>query len=281
VSDNQLSVEVSDQGGDPYWVLNGLRVAPIAAAATGPGGVTFSRSGPNLDADGLSVDTITVNGPAGSLVTVTASVGAIISSDASTAYQGFQVLADGSFQLRHPAAPGVLDLAGMAVDGSATGESLAAATYTLPAVRRFDFDGPGNYTASGYIGVRGGVTYTPAQGYGWQAAAPEFERSTADALRRDGHYGTAGSPGTFKVVVAQNQPYAVTVIVGDASYPRDQIRITVEGAGAYTIASLAAGQYYSHVATGVSSDDAVLTITVEDVGGDPYWVANGVEVAAQ
>ena len=51
-SDNQLSLEFSDGGGDPYWVLNGLAIRAIGATATGPGGISFGRSGPNLDADG-------------------------------------------------------------------------------------------------------------------------------------------------------------------------------------------------------------------------------------
>ena len=102
--------------------------------------------------------------------------------------------AGGSFQFRHPTAPGVLNLAGMTVDGAASGESLAAATYTLPAVRKYDFNGPSNATATGYIGVRG--QHDLRRGAGATAGprpCPSSSGRGPDALRRDGHYGARGT----------------------------------------------------------------------------------------
>ena len=111
-------------------------------------------------------------------------------------------------------------------------------------------------------------------------AAPEFERSGPSALRRDGHYGSGSGGNTFTVLADSTKQYVVRVYVGDATYPRDQIEVTVEGAAPYTIGSLAAGSYDARVTTAGSSasSDGKLTVTIRDRGGDPYWVINGIDV---
>jgi hypothetical protein len=77
------------------------------------------------------------------------------------------------------------------------------------------------------------------------------------------------------------QSYNVRVYVGDNTKVRDQIRVTVEGATPYTIASLAAGVFDTRTtAAGASaSSDNVLTVTIEDLGGaNEYWVINGIDI---
>jgi hypothetical protein len=180
-----------------------------------------------------------------------------------------------SFQVRRPLVAGTATVTAQEVTGK--GRSTGTATYTLGEVRRFDFNGPSNDTATGFAGVRGTTTYGASWGYGWSVAAPEFERTGPTALRRDGHYGSGAGGNTFTIQVDAGVSYGVRVYVGDAQYPRDQIEVAVEGASAYTIGSLTAGSYDTRTVAG-SSSDSQLTITIRDVGGDPYWVVNGIEV---
>jgi hypothetical protein len=145
-------------------------------------------------------------------------------------------------------------------------------------VRRFDFNGSGNFTAAGFAGVRGSQLFNLSLGHGWNAAASEFERSGPSPLRRDGHFLNLAR--TFQIVVDPAKSYNVRVYVGDPGFARDQIRVTVEGAAPYTIASLAAGVFNvtTTAAPLSASADGVLTVQIADLGGDPYWVANGIDI---
>jgi hypothetical protein len=125
------------------------------------------------------------------------------------------------------------------VTGQAAGT--LAQTYTLPDVRRFDFNGSGNVTQTplgpsdvAFTGVRGNTLYNANNGYGWTQAVPEFQRGTTGyskssvSLYRDGHWGSAAR--TFQVAVTQGVDYGVRVYVGDRSFARNLISVTVEGA---------------------------------------------------
>jgi hypothetical protein len=156
----------------------------------------------------------------------------------------------------------------------------ASVTYTLAETRRFDFNGQNNWTESNFWGVRGTDTYSVTRGYGWTVAQLEFERASGTLLQKDGHYGSGSGGGTFRIPVEPNQPYWVKVHVGDASFGRDQIQVSVEGTAPYTIASLAAGVWDSTIVTGIAGD-GLLDVTIRDLGGNMYWVVNGLEVTAQ
>ena len=91
--------------------------------------------------------------------------------------------------------------------------------------RRFDFDGPSNFTAPGFIGVRATTLYSGGLGYGWNAGVLDFERSGPTPLRRDGHYGGQGAVGTFAFQVAAGVTYHLRVYVGDNDFLRDQIAL--------------------------------------------------------
>jgi len=68
--------------------------------------------------------------------------------------------------------------------------------------------------------------------------------------------------------------------VGDASYGRDNIEVTVEGAAPYVITSLGAGVFDTTVTTAgaTADDDGVINVTIRDLGGDYYWVINGIDI---
>jgi hypothetical protein len=124
--------------------------------------------------------------------------------------------------------------------------------------------------------------YNDTRGFGWTQSVPEFQRGTTGYsktsvdLYRDGHWGSAAR--TFQVAVTPNIDYGVRVYVGDRSFARNLIQVTVEGGGSQIVPSTAANQFAAVSFTGKSTDDGILTITIVNLGGDPYWVINGIDV---
>ena len=132
-----------------------------------------------------------------------------------------------------------------------------------------------------FTGVRGNTLYNANNGYGWTQSVSEFQRTTtskdSDALYRDGHWGSAVR--TFQVAAIEDTLYSVRVYVGDASFLRNNIQISVEGGAWQTVANTAANVFTTLVVPGTSTnDDGLLTISIRNNGGDPYWVINGMDV---
>jgi VCBS repeat-containing protein len=285
----QLRLQLSDGGGDPYWVLNSIviRDSVVALEVTAPGGA--------LPADNTTVDTFQVSGATpGALYTVSSTLGTVVQlngaaiADADSRYGGLQIAAPAeTFELglQRPTAMGTATLSLSEVSGAARGT--ATQHYTVAAQRRYDFNGAGSDTADGFIGVRGSDTYTPARGYGWTASAQEFERTASGisaapaALYRDGHYASNQGARTFRVQV-DGAAYTFRAHVGDRSFARDNIILYVgpEGImGSPGPITVAANQFVvvEFGAQDINGDGAI-EFTIYDNGGDPYWVINGVEV---
>ena len=291
-----VQLEFSDLGGDPYWTANAVTIRSAVTAGT------LNVSNSSLVADGTTVDTFTQSGlvPAG-LYTVTATLGTVLTTGRGRAVRGDPSAGHGGLGQRGRDA----ELPGAAAAGGGDGNALTAdqvtgkaqstgsATYTLAPVRRFDFNGPSNDTGwrRFVVGVRGSTTYSASLGYGWNAAVPEFERGSASsatlkAMYRDGAYGTVGAARTFQVQVDATKSYYVRVYVGD-SYARDNIRVTLSdnttpqtlvvpntAGSVFVTASNKLGTPVTNGTVGTG----VLSITVSDLGGDYYWVINGVDV---
>ena len=285
-SSGQLDLEFSDQGGDPYWFVNGVEIWQQPATLT----LTRHRRATTMRT-GSTEDTFTVTGGAsGTLVTVSSTLGTIL-TDASPEYAGYQVAeraAPSNCGTRRCRARPTLTAT--AVDGSAGLASAVTQPYTAPAARRYDFNGTSNDTASGFIGVRGSQTYSAAVGYGWSATVSEFEWSRSSvttksttSLYRDAHYGYYGTANarTFQVAAASSTTYEVRVYLGDAAYARDNMVVTVEGAASSSgLIATAKGAYTSVVLSGSDTNaDGKLNITISDTGGrDRYWAVNGLDV---
>jgi autotransporter-associated beta strand protein len=292
VTDGQLNVQIASSSGDPYFTINALEIFETQAP------LTFSGwpSDPVV-ANGTAVDRITVNNAtAGALYTVSVDLGTIVgsgesgtASDASSQYAGFQVqvpaLATGfTFDVRRPTGigAGAAKIRVEEVTGLKKGE--LNQTYALPAVRRYDFNGSGNDIQSGFTGVRGNTLYNANNGYGWTSTVSEFQRGTTGysinpanvPLYRDGHWGSAAR--TFQVAVDPDETYNVRVYVGDRSFARNLIQVTVEGAGSEIIPSTAANGFVAVTVVGGKATDGILDITIINTGGDPYWVINGIDV---
>jgi len=180
-----------------------------------------------------------------------------------------------SFTVAGPAGGGVATVTSEEVTGKGNGSTTYS--YAVPDARRFDFNAASNATQSGFTGVRGNKLYNATDGYGWQSSVSEFDRGTASktsvALYRDGHWGTPAR--TFDVTVTPGTTYFVRAYVGDQSYARSNIQISIEGGAWLPVASTAAGSFTTLVTSGSSADDR-LNISIRATSG--YWVLDGLDV---
>src|SRR5262249_32661013 len=101
------------------------------------------------------------------------------------------------------------------------------------------------------------------------------------ALYQDGAWGPAGPGGarTFEVQVIPGGTYGIRVYVGDVVSGRDNIQISTEGGGSVIVPTTLANQFQTATLTGIDDGDGVLNITIQDLGNDPYWVINGLDIA--
>jgi predicted outer membrane repeat protein len=288
VSSGQLSLQFSDavsKGGQ--WVLNGLVIQPI------PGTISFTSGPGSVAADGTTVDTIngTAPLPDGSLITVSTSMGTIVSADADTHYAGTQVVVNGgafSFQIQRPFAIGTPTFTAVANNGAAQGSATnpAILNYTELPARRFDFNGSGNATAAGFIGVNSLGLYSATLGYGWQGAVSSFDRGSApsqvtQALYRDGAYGGNGptGAGTFEFQVATGSSINIRVYAGDQISARSNITVSAEGGASVPVPPTAAGSFTAVTLVGTDTNgDGIITVTISESVVGAQWVANGMDV---
>ncbi len=274
VSDEQLTLQVYTDNGT-YFVINALEVWPVDQIGTHSltvNGTTVSGSGATSNA------MITVGTDLGSVTAAT--------PDASSAYAGYQVVADGSGNFSFTLVPpggGVMNLHSEEVTGQRSGS--VAATIAAPDYRRFDFEAGGVDVTQidlGFVGVRGTQLYDANAGYGWQSNVYELDRGTANKssvkLYRDGHWGSGLTPKTFDVAVDPNLNYDVRFYVGDASYARNQVQVMAEGGTWQTAASTAANNFTTVVISNIDPTDGLLSLSVRDGGGDPCWVINGLDI---
>ncbi|QDU23876.1 pre-peptidase C-terminal domain-containing protein [Urbifossiella limnaea] len=286
----QIRVRFGNVTGNPNWTLAALEVRPAQAA------LTITRAGGALTADGSTVTAYTVTGAApGTVLTVRTALGSPAGADANTTYDGFQVVVPASgptFSVKAPYSTTVVTsvIEVESVSGGERGtlaESYAATTVpTVPAVRRFDFNGASDDTNPNMVGVRGNQLWTAGADYGWLTAVNEFERATTSlpasmtaaqkALFRDG--ATLGGPaGTFRVKVDAGADYAVRYYVGDSYKKWPWIRLQVEGGTASGQLATNVNQYWSYVMFGKDADgDGYLDVKVY---GTATWVLNAVDVA--
>jgi hypothetical protein len=270
VADSQLSIQVASNGGDPYFTINALEVLrkqDVHSLVTTDGGLTFAGSGASP----------------GALITVGSSLGTITNTDADPWYAGVQITAGANgtfgFGVEPPLGGGVVTITTEEVTGRASGN--LQHDYAPPGVRRFDFNGSSVDTQSGFTGVRGSQLYEESRGFGWTQAVTEAERATVSktsvALYRDFHWGSAQR--TFQVKVLEGATYYLRAYVGDSSFARNNIQISIDGGVWLNVANTAANAFTTLVTMVASTDgDGLLQITIRNNGGDPYWVINGLDV---
>lgn len=296
VADGQLNIAINGvAGNDNLFAVNGINV--LNAQGTGTLTVTqgVPMAGQTTIASGAGS-----NFTPGALVTVTASLGTIVTADADpTGYAGVQVVASGgggiSFVISNPAG-GTANFTAEEVTGKAKWSGTTSFAAAIPSLRRFDFNSSGSPNASGFTSVLPTVLYSGTLGYGYLTTLPTggFNRTganptskTNDALYQDGHYGGTGTGGarTFRMVAAPATSYDVRVYAGDAAFARDNIKlINAEPGGPGTIISVpntSANAFTTGTLSAVTdvNGDGYIDVKFQDAGGDPFWVINGLEIA--
>jgi subtilisin family serine protease/fibronectin type 3 domain-containing protein/methionine-rich copper-binding protein CopC len=296
VTDGQLTLMLEDFGGDSIVVINGLTVVTTEPDTSGPRivavepteasgtldrlRVTFDQS---IDLSTLSLDDVrSLTGPSGTSITPTA-----ISLVGGTTYeiQFPQQVEVGTYTL--VMGPDIADLFGNLMDQDADGiggqepDDLFTATIELaplpPFEARFDFGTTSSPVADGYTRIANGTTYSSSTGYGWVSGSIQSRdrgATTGDDLERDFNYTPLG---TFAVDVPEDGLYEVTLVMGDGlGYVRDNMGIYLEGVLVDTVTT--DGHSYTVVTYRTQVTDGQLTITFDDLGGDPIVVINALDV---
>lgn len=237
------------------WSINGLE-----ARSTGDvTGITVTPPGGSQPADGTTVDTFNVSGSgigAGTrLFTIATTLGtltqinnaAIVDADPSIAGVQFDPAADSfTIQVTRPAGPGTATVTVDEVTGAARGSGNQ--TYVAPAgPRRFDFGTATSPVQAGYTQISPATTYSATGGWGWLNTTLAADQgapagAVTPNLIRDVAY--AWGAGQFRVDLAPNSTYEVTVTLGDGD-PRDGVNVTYSTDG---------GTVFSNGVTGVNTN---------------------------
>src|SRR5262245_32840377 len=140
----------------------------------------------------------------------------------------------------------------------------------------FDFGTGTSPVASGFTGVSPATVFSAAQGYGWLSGTIDSrDRGTGTDLNRDFNFTT---DGTFAVNLA-NGNYNVTITMGDASFPHDQMGVFLQGTQVDSVTT-AAGSVATHTYS-VTVSNGQLILHLKDLGGnDPNAVINGLTISS-
>ncbi len=300
VSGGLLDLTFSQNDGDFYdrnWTVSALEVVPLSSVKPIQPTANFGAT----PADGMTVRTITAPVPGaadGTLITVSSTLGTILTPDGNANYIGTQVAVSGgaiSFQLQSPTKTGTPTIDLHSVNGlyhtSITSASFL--DFVIPTVRRLDFNkGLGTTqspTATGFIPVATDAKLA-TNGFGWtHAMTSSFNNNSAPgvtttALYQDGHRGSSTEPArTFVFEAASAQAYDVRVYLDRVSYTGtayDQLQVSVEGAGTQfvaTTASLFSSLFFNNAVD--LNNDGAIGITIADLGGAGNgWGLNGLDI---
>ncbi len=174
----------------------------------------------DLPNDTLTVNTTPVSGPT---------------------YGTLTLYADGTFSYTHDGSQNFSDSFTYEVTDAVGHQSQAVVSISvldsspLKDMWRFDFNGFGGHTETGYTGVSP-FQAKDGNAFGWVGTLPwYFERFAAsdpgwDKLRYDGQStNPMGDPLQFQVDVVDNQTYEVMILTGDAAWNHDRESFTVTG----------------------------------------------------
>ena len=289
VQDGSLDLRFKDPSDDDNRriSIHGIEIVPAVLLTMG-----FDVSGP-LTADGTTVDTFTIfNAPANSFVTISPTMGTLVSPDASTRYDGHQVatneLGQATFSLRRPSGAGTATVELKTPSGEAY--SSIAIEYGSVTARNFDFNSPNSATYSpfnavtnpnGYLGVIPSDLFTDARGYGWLTQPDSNQQGpiaglTTSDLVRDAHRGTA--PGTFRVALPDGD-YSVHATIGGVG-DHQGLSLVANGTPVVSNMPLKHGKYIE-TTFNVTVSGGLLDLTFSHNDGDLYdrhWTVSGLEI---
>lgn len=294
----------SDASGTaPNWVINGLNIQPVVTVAP----IMFQPNIGATPADGITITPVrAITGLAdGEQVTVTTSLGTIVTPDVNPTVDGVQVYVTGGqvlFDVLAPTIPGTPTFTATSLDGSNAGTITSAAflTYTIPTGRRFDFNhlrsssstGPSK-TAVGFVGVLRTDLDRVGDGFGWDIAPNsydnavfnEYDNSKFPQLTTDlysdvasGH--TSLGSRTFSVLARPGATYDLTVYLGGVCHDMST-QVLVEGIALPQSINLGANHfdYLQFVGAFDADHDGFIEITFSSTGAiSPFWSANGLDI---
>ncbi len=294
----------SDAAGTaPNWVINGLEIRPVVSVTP----INFAPNVGTTPADGITITPVSASTtlPDGEQVTVSTTLGTIVSPDVNPTVDGIQVLVSSGqivFNVLAATIPGTPTFTATSLDGSHVGTIAAAAFFNfgIPTGRRFDFNhlrsnsstGPSK-TAIGFVGVLRTDLDRAADGFGWDIAPNSYDDAVPNehdnstfpqlttALYSDWHSGhTSLGSRTFSVQVKPGTAYDLTVYLGEGSHDISTL-VTVEGVVLPQSLDLGAEHYDFLQFVGATDADAdgFIEITFTSTGAiSPFWAVNGLDI---
>ncbi len=305
VSNGQLLLEFGDGGLIPNWVINGLEIRSTTMVSP----ITFTQPLGDVAANGREVRTIhaTSDLAAGQLVTVSTTLGTVITSDADARLEGVQVpVGTGgaiAFDVRAQQLSGTPRVRIESIDGLHQGEikSSSYLRYVIDQVRRFDFNHIAGFTVTptepGFIGVNRLDTDAEHVGFGFVTTpnSTDFSVATPDdagdltkiskssvAPYRDGISGhfTLGSR-IFQVEAKPGVDYDIRVFTGHPFHDQ-ATQSNAEGVAGSKSVTTQAGFFSSLTFLGAhdTNGDGFIDISFGNAGGiSPLWIVTGLDVA--
>lgn len=296
VSDGQLTLDAVDLGGgDPLVMINAVDIVQVGLDSSGPrviGTTPDTEAATSMNAITVSFDEavdpatftaadVSLSGPGGA-ISITG-VNQLGPNDFEVQFANQTTLGDYILTVGSD----IADIAGnlMNQDGDTSNGEPTDDQFTKtisliaepPFEARFDFGTTSSPLLSGWTRVAESTDYSAAQGFGWtDGTIHSRDRgfSYGTELERDFNFTELG---TFAVDVKPEPTiYTVTLTMGDGLAARDDMGVILEGALVDTVTA-AANQYEVRTFT-VTVTDGQLTLTLDDLGGDPLVMINGLEI---
>lgn len=305
VSNGKLLLEFGDGGLLPNWVVNGVEIRSTTMVTP----MTYTHPVGNVEANGFEVRTIHAASSlaAGQLVTVSATLGTILTADADPHLAGVQVAVGSggtiAFDLRAEHLSGTPRLRITSLDGAHQGEIKSASylRFVVDDVRRYDFNHKVGFTETptepGFIGVNRLALNAEQVGYGFESSpnSTDFSVATPDdagdltkisktsvALYRDGIAGHVNLGGRiFQIEAKPGVTYDVRAFTGHPFH--DQVtQANAEGLSGSKSVTTQAGFFSSLTFLGAQdvNGDGLIDISFGNAGGlSPLWIVTGLDVA--
>ena len=281
ITDGSLNLRFEDVLNNRMIAINGIDIRPAALFTMG-----FSDlpAGP-VQADG-STDTFHLgSGPANLLVTLEASLGTIVGTDADPYIEGFQVLTDASgaatVMIKRPTGAGTSTI----LMTTPTGEEWGCQSidYALLSGRNFDFNTNGSPTQATYQPVSPVSPYSTANGYGWtQSPLPTSQTNgtlfTGTLANASNDYQRSTTPNNFRVDLP-NGTYEIHLSMGDGA-DHAGIDIAANGTTLVTDLSLPRNTITEKSFT-VTVTNGQLNLSFnpgDSTIADPAWIINALRI---
>lgn len=294
VTDGQLNILFDDLGGDPSLMINAIDILELGPDVTGPKVVSMDPSEATEVLDRLVV---TFNETIDPATFTVEDVVELLGPNGAIQPTAVHVLSGGQFEILFAPqtalgtytltlGPDIFDVAGNAMDQDEDGiagevledrfQANAEVIPRPPFEAYFDFGTSSSPVQTGYTQVTKTTYYSAATGFGWLSGnVVDRDRGawTGNALKRDFNY-TAYA--TFVVDLPAAGDYEVTITLGDGlGYVRDNMGIYIEGD---FIDSVTSNGNYETRTYMVTITDGQLTLLLDDLGGDPWVMINGLEI---